>query len=196
MPKVGNREISERDVDGRSFNDGKPLAYGLGLFVKEYRGVHNVYHSGSTAGYRAHLNRFPETRTSVAVLCNGSNGDASRAANRVSDVFLVDRLKPDAASPAAAAGGRAQSAAIGRSTTRARGQLLERRSRNDVDRRGRSGALVLRRRPDTVIKLTAIGRGQFRGSIGTVTFTSKYIRRRGRVERQPGSRLGSRFTRK
>ena len=32
------------------------------------------------------------------------------------------------------------------------------------------GALVLRRRPDTVIKLTAIGPDQFRGSIGTVTF--------------------------
>ena len=54
----------------------------------------NVYHSGSTAGYRAHLNRFPESRTSVAVLCNGSNGDATRSANHVSDVFLGDRLKP------------------------------------------------------------------------------------------------------
>ena len=32
------------------------------------------------------------------------------------------------------------------------------------------GALVLRRRPDTVIKLTAIGPDKFRGSIGTVTF--------------------------
>ncbi len=32
------------------------------------------------------------------------------------------------------------------------------------------GALVLRRRPDAVIKLTAIGPDKFRGSIGTVTF--------------------------
>jgi len=32
------------------------------------------------------------------------------------------------------------------------------------------GALVLRRRPDTVIRLTAIGPDKFRGSIGTVTF--------------------------
>ena len=32
------------------------------------------------------------------------------------------------------------------------------------------GSLVLRRRPDTVIKLTAIGPDKFRGSIGTVTF--------------------------
>ncbi len=32
------------------------------------------------------------------------------------------------------------------------------------------GALVLKRRPDTVIKLTAIGPDKFRGSIGTITF--------------------------
>ena len=32
------------------------------------------------------------------------------------------------------------------------------------------GSLVLRRRPDAVIKLTAIGPEKFRGSIGTVTF--------------------------
>ena len=31
--------------------------------------------------------------------------------------------------------------------------------------------LVLRRRPDTVIKLTAIAHDKFRGSIGTVTFS-------------------------
>jgi len=30
--------------------------------------------------------------------------------------------------------------------------------------------LVLKRRPDAVIKLTAIGPDKFRGSIGTVTF--------------------------
>ena len=32
------------------------------------------------------------------------------------------------------------------------------------------GGLVLKRRPDAVIKLTAIGPDSFRGSIGTVTF--------------------------
>ena len=80
------------------FNDGKPLDYGLGLFVEDYRGVHNVYHSGSTAGYRAHLNRFPDSRTSVAVLCNGSNGDA--IAIRESRVGRVPRRSPEAGAAA------------------------------------------------------------------------------------------------
>ena len=114
---------------------------------------------------------FPDSSTSVAVLCNGSNGDASRAANRVSDVFLGDRLKPAApadprAAPPAAMNpppSAAQSNALAGSywSDEAETMLIA-----AVDQ----GALVLRRRPDTVIKLTAIGPDKFRGSIGTVTF--------------------------
>ena len=113
-PKVGNAKLISEMATGGQFNDGKPLEhYGLGLFIEIYRGVHNVYHSGSTAGYRAHLNRFPDSRTSVAVLCNGSNGDASRSANRVSDVFLGDRLKPAPPAPRRRrAAGRIESAAF------------------------------------------------------------------------------------
>ena len=93
-PKVGSAKLlGEMSTVGK-FNDGKPQAYGLGLMVGGYRGVKNVSHSGSTAGYRAHLNRFPEAHTSVAVLCNGSSGDATRSANRVSEIFLDGRLKP------------------------------------------------------------------------------------------------------
>jgi len=157
---------------GGQFNDGKPLEYyGLGLFIEIYRGVHNVYHSGSTAGYRAHLNRFPDSRTSVAVLCNGSNGDASRSANRVSDVFLGDRLKPAPTAPSAAAPPAAlnpppSSAQLEALTGSYWSEEAETMFVAAVDQ----GSLVLRRRPDAVIKLTAIGPDKFRGSIGTVTF--------------------------
>jgi len=170
-PKVGNAKlIAEMSTVGK-FNDGKPLAYGLGLFVEEYRGVHNVYHSGSTAGYRAHLNRFPDAHTSVAVLCNGSNGDASRSANRVSDVFLGDRLKPAPPAPPAVAPPPAlnppPSAAQLEALT---GSYWSEEAETMLVAAIDQGSLVLRRRPDAVIKLTAIGPDNFRGSIGTVTF--------------------------
>jgi len=170
-PKIGNAKlIAEMSTVGH-FNDGKPLAYGLGFFVEEHRGVHNVYHSGSTAGYRAHLNRFPDTNTSVAVLCNGSNGDASRAANRVSDLYLGDRLKPAAPTPSPAP----QPAAMNPPPSVAQlsavtGNYWSDEAETMLIAAVDQGALVLRRRPDTVIKLTAIGPDKFRGSIGTVTF--------------------------
>ena len=171
-PKVGNAKLISEMAAGGQFNDGKPLEYyGLGLFIEIYRGVPNVYHSGSTAGYRAHLNRFPDSRTSVAVLCNGSNGDASRSANRVSDVFLGDRLKPAPTAPSAAAPPAAlnpppSSAQLEALTGSYWSEEAETMFVAAVDQ----GSLVLRRRPDAVIKLTAIGPDKFRGSIGTVRF--------------------------
>jgi CubicO group peptidase (beta-lactamase class C family) len=170
-PKIGNPKLIAEMANVGQFNDGKPLAYGLGLFVQEYRGVHNVYHSGSTAGYRAHINRFPATHTSVAVLCNGSNGDASRSANRVSDLYLGDRLKP-AAPPQPAA---AQPASMNPPPPAAQlstlaGDYWSEEAETMLIAAVDHGGLVLRRRPDTVIKLTAIGPDKFRGSIGTVTF--------------------------
>jgi CubicO group peptidase (beta-lactamase class C family) len=168
-PKVGDAKLLKEMSEVGQFNDGKPLAYGLGLFVEEYRGVRNVYHSGSTAGYRAHLNRFPESRTSVAVLCNGSNGDATRSANRVSDVFLGDRLKPVVAPqpvatpPAAVPATSAQLNAVA-------GNYWSDEAETMLIAAVTDSGLELRRRPDAVIKLTAIGADKFRGSIGTVTF--------------------------
>lgn len=169
-PKVGGAKVLTEMSTVGHFNDGKPLAYGLGLFVEEHRGVHNVYHSGSTAGYRAHLNRFPDARTSVAVLCNGGNGDASRSANSVSDIYLGDRLKP--APPATAA---APSPTVHAPPTAAQLDALSGDYWSDEAETILTAAIgekgfVLRRRPDSVIELTAIGPDTFRGSIGTVTF--------------------------
>ncbi|HSC98026.1 MAG TPA: serine hydrolase domain-containing protein [Casimicrobiaceae bacterium] len=169
--KVGTaKALMEMQTVGH-YNDGRPLDYGLGLYVNDYRGVKNVYHSGSTAGYRAHLNRFPESRTSVAVLCNGSDGDATRSANRVSDVFLGDRLKAAAPSPPAAAPAAALNPPPSEATlTPLAGSYWSDEAETTLTAMVEHGALVLKRRPDAVIKLTAIGPDTFRGSIGAVTF--------------------------
>lgn len=86
---------SEAQQEIGKFSDGQRHDYAFGLWINDHKGVKNVWHSGSTAGYRAHLNRFPDAHLSVAVLCNVSSGDATRAANDVSDIYLGDRLKPE-----------------------------------------------------------------------------------------------------
>jgi CubicO group peptidase (beta-lactamase class C family) len=170
-PKVGNPKLIAEMTNVGHFNDGKPLAYGLGLFVEEHRGVHNVYHSGSTAGYRAHINRFPATHTSVAVLCNGSNGDASRSANRVSDLYLGDRLTPaPPAQPPASQPPAMTPPPSAAQLSAVTGNYWSDEAETMLTAAVDQGALVLRRRPDTVIKLTAIAPDKFRGSIGTITF--------------------------
>ncbi len=87
-PKVGDAAFVARQQEPGLFNDGKPGSYALGLMVGTYKGVREVGHSGSTAGYRAHLVRYPDQRLSIAVLCNVSSGAATRYAHAVADLYL------------------------------------------------------------------------------------------------------------
>ncbi|HUE88064.1 MAG TPA: serine hydrolase domain-containing protein [Vicinamibacterales bacterium] len=85
--------VREQETAGR-FNDGRPHRYALGLMVGRRHGLREVSHSGSTAGYRAHLTRFPDQRVSVAVLCNGSGGNATQYTNTIAELYLAGHAKP------------------------------------------------------------------------------------------------------
>ncbi len=92
-PKVGDAAfVREQQQPGR-FGDGRAHDYAFGLRIADYKGVREVGHSGSTAGYRAHLVRYPDQRVSVAVLCNASSARAGDYAHAVADVYLKDHLK-------------------------------------------------------------------------------------------------------
>lgn len=99
-PKVGGRALVEwLETRGR-LNDGTENEYARGLTVTTYKGVREVSHGGSTAGYQTFLARFPEARVSVAVLCNTTGTNPSAMAHQVADVFLGDRLREPAQAPA------------------------------------------------------------------------------------------------
>jgi len=109
-PKVGDAAFVEEQQTPGKFNNGQPHIYAFGLYVRSYRGVREVSHSGSTAGYRAFLARYPDQHTSVAVLCNVATADPTAMAHQVADIYLGDRLKlasptPLPASDLAAAAG-------------------------------------------------------------------------------------------
>ena len=93
-PVAGDETLMrEQQTPGR-FNDGRTHGYALGLYIGVHRGLREVYHSGSTAGYSAFLTRFPEEHVSIAVLCNVAT-NATKLAHDVADVVLADRLKTD-----------------------------------------------------------------------------------------------------
>jgi CubicO group peptidase (beta-lactamase class C family) len=96
-PVVGDGSFVAEQQRVGTFSDGRPLDYALGLYNHTYKGVRQIDHSGSTAGYRAHLARFPDQHLSVAVLCNVSSGAAGDALHAVADLYLQDRVKPAAA---------------------------------------------------------------------------------------------------
>jgi len=53
-----------------TLNDGKETQYGFGWRIGEFQGHRNIGHSGSTSGFSASLQRFPDDRLTVIVLCN------------------------------------------------------------------------------------------------------------------------------
>ena len=95
--RVGGRALLEAMHVPARLTSGRTLEYASGLVVGQYRGLRTVRHGGSWAGYRAELLRFPEQRTSVAVLCNYSRSGPGRLAQRVADVILGAQLSPVAA---------------------------------------------------------------------------------------------------
>jgi CubicO group peptidase (beta-lactamase class C family) len=87
-PVVGDARFVA-DMERRTrFNDGREHEYALGLYVDTYRGRREVDHSGGTAGYVAHLSRYPEHGVSVAVMCNVTSGNATNSAKAIADLLL------------------------------------------------------------------------------------------------------------
>jgi hypothetical protein len=66
-------------------NDGRKIAYALGLEVATYKGLRDVSHGGSTAGYQTFLARYPDNKVSVAVMCNGTSPGAGGIAAAITD---------------------------------------------------------------------------------------------------------------
>lgn len=83
--------IDEMQTSG-ILNSGEATDYGIALSLKPYRGLTRVSHSGTLAGYRAHLARFPDERFSVALLCNSSEAKPKAHAEAIADIFLEGKM--------------------------------------------------------------------------------------------------------
>ena len=66
-------------------NDGRKIAYALGLVVSAYKGLKDVSHGGATAGYQTFLTRYPDKKVSVGVMCNGTSPSAGGIAASITD---------------------------------------------------------------------------------------------------------------
>ena len=70
-------------------NRGQTHAYGFGWGLEDFESRRNIGHSGSTSGFSASLQRFPDDRLTVIVLCNsGENGVAGALAKSVARIYL------------------------------------------------------------------------------------------------------------
>lgn len=100
---VGGPDIIRAMTTATRLNNGAPAysgvdqAYALGLIVGTERGVPVVTHSGSWGGFRAQFYRFPEQKTAVATFCNLTTADPGSLTDKVVEIYLGDRMRPDTA---------------------------------------------------------------------------------------------------
>ena len=71
-----------------NLNPGKPVAYGFGWFLDPYNHRPRMWHFGSTMGFRTALERFPEEKLTIVILCNRTDLDPGKLALRVADLFV------------------------------------------------------------------------------------------------------------
>jgi CubicO group peptidase (beta-lactamase class C family) len=95
--KVGGQALYDAQHQQARLNDGSTIAYAGGLNVLHWRGLTEVSHSGSTAGYSAWLGRYPDRGVSVAVMCNVAV-NATQLGHSVAEIYLPD-AKPESLPP-------------------------------------------------------------------------------------------------
>lgn len=70
---------------------GRGTRYGFGWFLEEVEGRKNIGHGGSTSGFSASLQRFPEEQLAVIVLTNTDEQIASTLARKIASFYFKKR---------------------------------------------------------------------------------------------------------
>jgi len=98
--QVGGKAFTGQMEQRAVLNDGEQLAYASGIAHETYRGLAAIGHSGSDAGYRAHVLRFPVQHFGVAVVCNIAEARPADLGKGIADVYLAAELQPKPAKEA------------------------------------------------------------------------------------------------
>ena len=172
--QIGGRDFVAQQQHQARLNDGRTIAYAAGLFIETYKGLKEVGHSGSTAGYNAWLGRYPDYDLNVAVLCNSAAANGTQLAHAVADVYLGDAAK---ATPAP----RTTRVTIEpwKPTAEQLASYAGDYTSDEIETTLRvaveDGRLVIHRRPADVIPLTPISTNTFNSSLGTVKFLGQEL---------------------
>ena len=83
----GPELIRQLETPGK-LDNGEVLTYAFGLDVDEFEGTREIVHTGGYAGFQSSMNRYPDHRLSVAVLCNDAGATPYYLARSVANLYL------------------------------------------------------------------------------------------------------------
>lgn len=67
---------------------GRPVFYGFGWFLDDYRGKQRMWHYGETTGFRTVIQRFTDAKLTIVILCNRTDLNPDSLALQAADLYL------------------------------------------------------------------------------------------------------------
>lgn len=89
---VGGEEVIDVMHIQGTLNDGFKIRYAFGLNIGKYRGLKTVEHSGSDAGFRSNILRFPDQKFSVIILSNLASVIPAQLGKKLADIWLENQF--------------------------------------------------------------------------------------------------------
>jgi hypothetical protein len=191
-------------------DDGERISYASGLQIGTLNGVPQVSHTGSTAGYRAFLARYPQQKLGVALLCNVSAVNPGSVGQQVAAALLAEAAprviaatRPTADNPEAASAEQPRARGARRPAVPVdparlasyAGEYYSPDAEVTYHVVVEDGSLVLRRRPDARSALQPTGDDTFDANLGTIRFIRDDTGRVTELSVQQGRVYDLRFSR-
>jgi CubicO group peptidase (beta-lactamase class C family) len=67
--------------------------YGFGWYIGQYRGLKEIWHSGTTRGFSTRIVRYPEKKFTVIILTNRNEAKLSEIPHRIAEMVLWEAPK-------------------------------------------------------------------------------------------------------
>ena len=89
---VGAPGFFQQMITRNILTSGDTSDYGLGMFVRQWRGLKRVDHGGADIAHRSAFHYFPEIDAGVIVQSNNASAKVEQYAERIAEMFFEDRL--------------------------------------------------------------------------------------------------------
>lgn len=89
--KILNADSKKQMWTSGTLNNGKAHGYGFGWRIDSYQGHTNIGHSGATSGFTASLQRFPDDKLCVILLCNSDESNLATILARTVGSFYFEK---------------------------------------------------------------------------------------------------------
>jgi hypothetical protein len=97
--KKSRQYLNRISIPYNTLNNGDTIFYTYGFYVRKYKGLEMVEHSGGVPGFRNQFMIFPQEKLVLIVMLNNESINSRRLANSIIDIVLKEKLQEEVQKP-------------------------------------------------------------------------------------------------